>query len=503
LIKFPGGDKLRRFTNHPLVGILTGAAAIRLVGITTRGIQYDDAFSILLAGRSLGEIIQGTAADTMPPLYYFILHFWQKLGTSIAFQRLPGISFSLGIIVFAYLIVERSINKTAAVWTAAILAVSPLQFYHAQDIRMYSLATFLILGWNWAAMELAHEENLRKVAFWKWLVLILCGAGALYCHALAGFGLLAPYMYFLLKRNWRRLGLMAGAGFISLGLYAPWLMQVPAQIAKVQHAFWTPVPGAVEIIQACIMALGDIPSHPLILAFVLFAFFSTIVLCGVNLIRNKKDNGNLLFFFLMTLIPPLCLFVLSYLMRPMFVPRGFLSAYVGFFACMGIIASRMRPVEKYLMGGLVMLCAVLTLPGQVSFNSFPRSPFQAATEYLAGEVKDGDVILHDNKLSYFPARVYDPNLNSLFLADEPGSANDTLAPKTMQALGFTASINPISAVHGSDRVFFVVFQQAISEYETSGGHPVIQKLTKLAGKPVEHTFGDLLILEYSLGKHIP
>jgi hypothetical protein len=187
----------------------------------------------------------------------------------------------------------------------------------------------------------------------------------------------------------------------------------------------------------------------------------------------------------------------------MFVPRGFLSAYVGFSACLGIIASRTRPVEKYLIGGLVMLCAVLTLPGQISFNSFPRSPFQSATDYLAGEVIDGDVILHDNKLSYFPSRVYAPNLKSLFLADEPGSANDTLAPKTMQALGFTASIDPITAVNGSDRVFFVVFQQAISEYETRGGHPVIQELTGLAGKAVEHSFGDLLILEYSLEKQTP
>lgn len=51
-------------------------AVLRLIGSGSRSLQYDDTFSIFLSARSLPEILSGTAADTMPPLYYFLLHFW-------------------------------------------------------------------------------------------------------------------------------------------------------------------------------------------------------------------------------------------------------------------------------------------------------------------------------------------------------------------------------------------------------------------------------------------
>ena len=46
-----------------LLAIVAIAAGLRLLLIGTRSIQYDDAFSLLLADRSLAEIVQGTAAD--------------------------------------------------------------------------------------------------------------------------------------------------------------------------------------------------------------------------------------------------------------------------------------------------------------------------------------------------------------------------------------------------------------------------------------------------------
>ena len=474
-----------------------------MIGISTRGIQYDDAFSILLAGRNLSEIIQGTAADTMPPLYYLILHFWQYLGASIAFQRLPGIIFSLGSLVIAYNIVEQLESKSAAIWTAAILAVSPLQFYHAQDLRMYCLATFFILVWDWGALQLIQTGNPAKMPVWKWLVLIICGAGALYSHTLAGFGLLVPFVFLLMKRDWERLKSLAMAAFLTVLLFFPWLIYIPGQVLKVQQAFWTPVPGVVEVLQSIAMILGDIPVPPFVLGLILFCSLSVGTFCFIVYFRTRQNPGKTQFVFLMALIPPLILFLLSYVIRPMFVPRGFLSAYVGVAAIIGIAAARARQVEKIVIGGFVVVAAVATLPFQIAFNEFPRSLFAPAAAYLRTEVRDGDIVLHDNKLSFFPFEVYAPDLNNRFLADEPKSANDTLAVQTQKALDLYAYSDVTTAIHGSSRVFFVVFQQTLTEYNAKGGHPVIKKLDALAGKPVVHTFGDLEVLEYSFLQEQP
>ncbi len=256
-------------------------------------------------------------------------------------------------------------------------------------------------------------------------------------------------------------------------------------------------PGAVEVIQSLIMVFSDIPSHPITLGLSLFIFLIVVILCAMQMFRNRNVDLGILFFGLMAIIPPLLLFILSYLMRPMFVPRAFLSAYVGLLACVGIMASNARQVEKVIIGIGILVIALLTLPQQIAYDGFPRSQFLPAAQYLEVETKDQDLVLHDNKLSFFPFEVYAPDLNSRFLADEPGTQNDTLAAKTLEALEITAYKDVSSAIQGSNRVFFVVFAQTINEYAVVGGHPVIRYLNNLAGQPVEHVFGDLIVLEYS------
>src|SRR5512137_3063937 len=122
-----------------LLGIILLAVILRSIAINSRNIQYDDAFSYFLARVSLGNIVQGTAADTMPPLYYFLLHFWQMVSHEAWFLRLPGVFFSLVSVWLLYLLVQQLFGRPAAIWAALIAAISPFQYYHAQDVRNYSL----------------------------------------------------------------------------------------------------------------------------------------------------------------------------------------------------------------------------------------------------------------------------------------------------------------------------------------------------------------------------
>lgn len=62
-----------------LPGILAFGLALRLIGLESRPLFYDEAFSYFLSIQPFGKIVQGTAADTMPPLYYFLLHGWALL----------------------------------------------------------------------------------------------------------------------------------------------------------------------------------------------------------------------------------------------------------------------------------------------------------------------------------------------------------------------------------------------------------------------------------------
>ncbi len=122
-----------------LIGILLVGLVLRCIDLQSRGIIYDDAFSFFLSARSLPEIVQGTAADTMPPLYYFLLHFWMSLGQSLWYLRGMSVLLSLASVVMLYWLVRDLLGKPAGLAAAFIAAISPLQIYHAQDLRMYAL----------------------------------------------------------------------------------------------------------------------------------------------------------------------------------------------------------------------------------------------------------------------------------------------------------------------------------------------------------------------------
>jgi hypothetical protein len=187
-------------------------------------------------------------------------------------------------------------------------------------------------------------------------------------------------------------------------------------------------------------------------------------------------------------------------MRPIFVPRGFILAAAAYLGLAGWAVSRgwERGVGKLLLGGFI-LAAGIGLPAQAGYAAFPRSPFEAAGEELAKNLQPGELILHDNKLSYFPMRYYQPGLKQVFLADTPGSGNDTFAAQSQEAMQIFPAPNLETAVGESTRLYFVVFTQAIQEYDAMGGaeHPGMAWLDAKYRRESRQVFNDLEVYHYA------
>ncbi len=452
-----------------LFAIVLLALALRLLGIATREIQYDDAFSVFLSARSLGQIVQGTAADTMPPLYYFVLHFWQQVSSNLVFLRLLSAILSVLILLITFDLVRRAWGWAPAAWTALLAAISPIQIYHAQDLRMYTLLVLGQMGYFWCFFRIFLEKEKIDRRAGLWLGLVLFGAVAMYSHNLAIFGLAVADLYLLFKRDWKALGglLLAQLGIGLLAL--PWLVYLPGQIAKIQAAFWTPRPGLVEVFQALVQFTANLPLGTVPFAIVAILSLQILVLTVLEGWKLRGKINHLGFFACVALVPPVLLFIVSYLIRPVFVARGFLVASLGYYALIGLVVGRRwkKGVGPFLVGAFV-LSVCISLPSFYTFEQFPRSPFRQAEAYLEGTSGPGDLILHENKLSFFPAYFYDRNPKQEFLADQPGSANDTYAPASQQAIGLIPQVDIQTATQGHSSVYFVLFTQAINEYRTAG-----------------------------------
>ncbi len=497
---------MKRFERFWLVGILLLAAILRSLGISTRGIIYDDAFSFFLSGRSIPEIIGGTAADTMPPLYYFLLHFWQQVSHDLWWLRLLSLLFSLGIVLVLYLLVSQLFDRKAGLWAAFFAAISPLQFYHAQDIRMYALLALLQLLYAWFFARIWMNAGRRQSV--NWIGLILSGAAAMYTHNLAIFFLAVPDLVLAIKRQWRLLGKILAAQAV-IGIAAlPWLVMVPGQVAKIQRAFWTVPPGVSQIINAIAMSTTDWPLDgiwlmvALYLSLLIFIFISWEVGRTIwDLIRKKDLGYSRILLVGLAVVPPVLLFATSYITRPVFVPRGFLASAVIYLAIAGALVVRKwpKPISVIVAVGLAS-AAVIGLPHQVTFDNFPRSPFQEAGRFLNSQVKPGELVLHDNKLSFFPMEYFWPGLPQAFLPDEPGSPNDTYAPATQEAIGLFPEPDLSHAVDGVQTVYFVVFEETIREYQAAQmEHPQLAALAKTYHQAGRYTFNDLDIFLFERG----
>jgi uncharacterized membrane protein len=494
-LELVGEDK--RIQRWGLLAILLLALGLRLIALQSRSIQYDDAFSYFLARRDLADIVRGTAADTMPPLYYFLLHFWMQISDQLWFLRLLSVLLSLGIVGLTYQLAAQLFHPQVGLVAAFLAAISPLQIYHGQDLRMYAPLALGQLGYYVFFVRILRKDGYGNVR--DWVGLVVSAVVAMYSHNLAIFGLAVVPLWLILRRKWGLLGRVLLALLVVGILALPWLWMVPGQVEKIQRAFWTPRPGILEVFQAILMFTVHLPLEGGWLVAAAVLSLQLLALIVFETWRDRKRDEGLGLVVAIALGLPAILFVVSYLIRPVFVPRGFLVASLAYFVLAGRVVVRRwrRGIGAVVLGGFV-LAALFSLPFYYTFNSFPRSPFNEAMNALRAHVKPGDVIVHDNKLSFFPAYFYAPDLPMKFIADVPGSHNDTYALESQKAMQLFPEPDLESAVQNAQRVYFVTFTETIDEYQALGEeqHPALRWLEERYTLAELWTYGDLLVLSY-------
>ena len=76
----------RRWQLAALVGVLLLAYGLRVHRLGAQSFWNDEGNSARLSERSLAAIVEGTAADIHPPLYYVLLRGWRELAGDTEFS---------------------------------------------------------------------------------------------------------------------------------------------------------------------------------------------------------------------------------------------------------------------------------------------------------------------------------------------------------------------------------------------------------------------------------
>ena len=237
--------------------VLFVAFSLRVFRLDLQSLWYDEAFSFYLAQFSLAEITARTAADIQPPLYYYLLHFWTLLASQREFVlRFFSLYFGMLTIPLLYVSARRLFTNRVAGLAAAVLAsLSPLYIWYAQEARMYTMITFLLLLSSYAllrALAVSPIGETRRFKWRWWAVFALANIAAVYTHYFA-FVIIAfqvTYCLFRLvqdKPSDRRR--FYAAGIAHVAVFAAFLPWTPFVIARLNQdaSYWQ---GALKLDEA-------------------------------------------------------------------------------------------------------------------------------------------------------------------------------------------------------------------------------------------------------------
>lgn len=475
---------------------------LRLAGIRSRPIWYDEAFAILFSEKGLAAMVYGTlsqsgagSADIHPLGYYAILWLWtEAFGRSVPAARLLSVFISLITLLLVYRISARLFNEAAARTAAVIYSILPFQIHFAQEIRMYALLSLWLMLATYSFL-CARAGN-RK---W-WIVFAAACALAQYTHNLAAMYLIPLAITPLIQKDWKTLRSLILAGLAALILYLPWLIHLPSQLSKVSAHYWVEQPGLERVFTLLLFYLPHLPlPEPLLLPAMLLAA-ATIALAAfqTHLAWKNKQPGvhRGIWLAYLAFAPPALLWIASQFV-PVYIERALLPSHAVFcvWLAWALTQTKIPRIVQGMMAVSILAAAVVGIYQHIAYKGFPYAPYADLSAALRVGVKPGDVVVHSNKLSYLPLLYHAPSLPQGFIIDPPGSSVDTLAPATREVLRLNEYENIEPAVKDAPRIWFLIYRNSIEEYTTQGysDHPHLEYLKNGFTLQELQSWGDLRV----------
>lgn len=479
---------------------------VRIPSLGSRSLWYDEAFSVLFSRAgpmamlhgTLG-LVDGAAADVHPLLYYTLLWAWMLLfGQKLIAVRFLSVLIHLVLLLLLWILMQELFGLKQAVLAGLLFSVAPFQVHYGQEARMYGLLSLWLVF-----ATLCVWRGIQGDRIYPWVGFGIFAALAMYTHVLAVFYLIPLGLSPLYFRKLRFLLFAFLSGIIAVVLYLPWGLQLPAQAAKVERAYWIAKPTLADLVQTILAFISGLPVLASWLPAALFCALLVIVLAGVQTFRAARERDphaeKAMWLIYLSATPVLLLFLVSQI-RPLFVVRGLVPSGVIFLLWLAwaLTPHEQRIAETYLKFGCLTFAFAIGLFSRETYRGFPYAPFETLNDYIISESNEGGIVLHSNKITMLPAYYYDDSLQHTYIADPPGTGSDTLALPTQEVLGLFAQPDAITAVGNAQQVFFVMFAREADDYQALGvkNHPHLTWLNEHYSLEEQTTWDDVSLYKF-------
>lgn len=368
---------------------------------------FDESYTVALAKRSIKEIWVIGSKDVHPILYYYIV----KLAFLISnnniivarlFSCLPLVILS----TLGYTHIRKDFGRKVGFLFSFLALFSPACIHYAGELRMYSYAMlFVTIMCIYCYRIIKYEYSIKN-----WIILSIFSLACAYTHY---YGLIIAFIinagilvYFIIKqvktKNYKKELISFTIGAIcQVVLYMPWLGALLGQTKVVSEGYWIKMPTPIEIItflNTGLLKETDYVSRDVQVFFATAVFMLFVYM----LIRQWKDKGTLpvkAMLVIMSILIALLLIVSAAIWAVLLYPRYLLNLFgLIIFSFAYLLANESDKIVK-----IFIVCEVIFALGinaSLILTNYDESDMKPY-EYVAKNMRDGDVFLTDNEQSGF------------------------------------------------------------------------------------------------------
>ena len=378
------------------IGIL-----LRIYNLGKYNFWRDEVFSVLVAKGIAPWDMASYSYLIDSPLFCLFLRLWLKLGDSEFILRLFPFIFGVLSIPAIYLVAKELFDKKVGLISAFILTISPFHIYYSQELRTYSLVTFLVLIAIYCLIK-----SLKENRIFSWVGFVIFTTLTIYSHNMALLLLIAInfYIFYFYKKYKVIFRRWLTSQFFILLFYLPWVEVILKQIAHIKAANfynWLPKDYLFNIIQTfLIFNLGynantiiNLLAILLILPLFIFVIYDKIY----------KEEIYMLLWWLF--IPLIIVIMFSIMIFPAYIIRTtiYLSAVYYIIVSYGLSKLKPNKIYLYFLLFFIILTAISLknyyqnifpspeFPYSVGFH--PRMEFKLASNYINQNYQNGNIVV--------------------------------------------------------------------------------------------------------------
>ena len=383
--------------------------------IFNRNIWTDEAYTMeLVRENSFWGIIQNTAIDVHPPLYYLIVKCFVLLfgDTFIVYKAVSIVPMTLTMLLAVTHIRFWWGGRTATLFLIIVNAI-PCVLEYAVQMRMYSWALFFVTWAGLGAYGMCRADDGRHRRSCC-IQLTVAGLLGCYTHTYAMLSCVCIYMLLcvcaLLKckknRDWTLLKAALVSGSIGAVCYLPWLVVLFGQMLSRVGNYWIkPVTWDVVRMYPAFLFESQLPGST-IMYLVLSG--AAVVICIVRCWKRcdeKKDGLAALLMLAVPLLTALIGIAVSVLVTPFFIAR-YLLPCMGLFALFLSIAFQKKSGAVQALIGIFGLLMVFESYQENFEMEYRNTHTEELLVFMEEHLEPDDLIVYNYEIYGFIYKIY-------------------------------------------------------------------------------------------------